>query len=113
MSIKTMPVSDVRKTLNALMSDLEQPIFITQRGRVKAVLVSQDEYDEMLDYMQDLEDSLDPEIRKAFEDARAGRTEDFIPIEEVMRRYGLQGTVEPAGGEGTREIAGGDKAAGS
>ena len=90
MSIKTMPVSDVRKTLNALLTDLPQPIFITQRGRVKAVLLSQEEYDQLIEELEDAADARNPEIAAGALAARnARRRGESISVKAARAKYGL------------------------
>jgi prevent-host-death family protein len=86
MAIITMPVSDVRKSLNNLISDLERPILVTQHGRVKAVLMSIDAYNDMLDELEDARLVADPEFQASVAEARAG---GGVPLEDVLQKYGL------------------------
>lgn len=44
----TIPITDVRRTLGSVLAGLKEPTFITQRGEVKAVLLSIDAYNAML-----------------------------------------------------------------
>ena len=89
MPIRTMPASDLRKALHGVINSLDQPLLITTRGRVKAVLIDIERYNQMIDDLQDLEDARNPEIRQAAEEAREARREDLVPLEEVLKRYGL------------------------
>jgi prevent-host-death family protein len=86
MAIVTMPVSDVRKNLNNLISDLERPILVTQHGRVKAVLMSIDTYNEMLDELEDARMLADPDFQASVAEAAAG---GGVPLEDVLQKYGL------------------------
>jgi len=86
MAIVTMPVSDVRKNLNNLISDLERPILVTQHGRVKAVLMSIDDYNEVLDELEDARLVADPDFQASVAEARAG---GGIPLEDVLQKHGL------------------------
>jgi prevent-host-death family protein len=86
MAIVTMPVSDVRKSLNNLISDLERPILVTQRGRVKAVLMSIDDYNDVLDELEDARLVADPEFQASVAEARAG---GGVPLEDVLQKCGL------------------------
>ncbi len=90
MSFATMPVSDLRKNLNALLSRLARPIFVTQHGRVKAVLMDIERYNELMDEIEDMRDACDPEVRReaatAREDRRRGET---TPLEDALIEHGL------------------------
>jgi prevent-host-death family protein len=83
MAIVTMPVSDVRKSLNNLISDLERPILVTQHGRVKAVLMSIDAYNDMLDELEDARLVADPDFQASVAEARAG---GGVPVEDVLQK---------------------------
>ena len=83
MAIVTMPVSDVRKNLNNLISDLERPILVTQHGRVKAVLMSIDDYNEVLDELEDARLMADPDFQASVAEARAG---GGVPLEDVLQK---------------------------
>ena len=83
MAIVTMPVSDVRKNLNNLISDLERPILVTQHGRVKAVLMSIDAYNDMLDELEDARLVADPDFQASVAEARAG---GGVPVEDVLQK---------------------------
>ena len=86
MAIVTMPVSDVRKNLNNLISDLERPILVTQHGRVKAVLMPIDDYNDMLDELEDARLMADPDFQASVAEARAG---GGVPLEDVLQKNGL------------------------
>jgi prevent-host-death family protein len=83
MAIVTMPVSDVRKNLNNLISDLERPILVTQHGRVKAVLMSIDAYNDVLDELEDARLVADPDFQASVAEARAG---GGVPLEDVLQK---------------------------
>jgi len=90
MSIVTMPVSDVRKELNGLLSTIDRPIFVTTRGRVKAVLLDIDSYNALLDEVDDLRDEHDPGLRQAMDKARgAYQRGETIPLKDVLKEYGV------------------------
>ncbi len=93
-----MPVSDVRKSLNDLLGKLDRPIFVTQRGRVKAVLMDYERYEALLDEMDDLRDACNPEIQRAFAEAEAAIKDgveaaeargDLVPWEQVKAELGI------------------------
>ena len=90
MSISTMPVSDLRKNINAILSRLVRPIFVTQHGRVKAVLLDIERYNEMLDEIEDMRAANDPEIQVEAAEAReARRRGETVPLEEALAKHGL------------------------
>ena len=85
MSIITMPVTDVRQQLNALMDRLDRPVFVTARGRVKAVLLDIDTYNSMTDEIDDARLAADPEIRRVVADIDgAYQRGEMIPIEDAL-----------------------------
>lgn len=90
MSIIIIPVSDLRKNVNAILYRLAQPMFITQHGRVKAVLVDIERYNEMLDELDDMRDACDPEILGEAARVRESREHgETVPLGEVLEKYGL------------------------
>ena len=44
----TMPISSLQRKLGSIVARLAEPTFITQRGKVKAVLLSIDAYNALL-----------------------------------------------------------------
>lgn len=64
MATQIMNVSDVRRRLSELLTQLVDPIYITVYGKPSAVIVSYDTYEGLLARMEDLEDSLDVLLRK-------------------------------------------------
>ncbi|MHB1356127.1 MAG: type II toxin-antitoxin system prevent-host-death family antitoxin [Anaerolineae bacterium] len=90
MSFSIVPVSDLRKNINALLSRLTRPVFVSQHGRVKAVLLDIDRYNEMLDDLEDMRDACDPEIQAAAVQARKSRERgETVPLGEVLGKYDL------------------------
>jgi PHD/YefM family antitoxin component YafN of YafNO toxin-antitoxin module len=88
MSVVTMPVSEVRKELNALLSKLSKPLFVTQH--VKAVMLGIDRYNSLVDELEDARDDRDAELAKAVAEARtAGPGGDTVPLADVLREHGL------------------------
>jgi len=85
-----MPVSDLRKSINALLHRLGQPIFVTQRGRVKAVLLDIERYNELLDEIEDMRDACDPEVQRQAAEAREERARgETVPLDDVLEKRGL------------------------
>jgi prevent-host-death family protein len=75
-----VPISEAKPRLAALvdMSE-EKDVILTRRGRAAAVLVSVERYNDLLDRLEDLEDSL------AVEQTRG---EPTVPAEEVFAKLG-------------------------
>lgn len=90
MGISTMPVPDLRKKINALLGSPPRPIFVTQRGNVKAVLVDIEPYNELLDEMDDLRDARDAEIQREAAAAReAGARAETVPLQTILDQHCL------------------------
>ncbi len=61
MAVKIMPVTDLRQKITSVLKELEesgQPLYITQYGRPKAVLLSYQGYESLIRELEDLGDSL-------------------------------------------------------
>lgn len=86
MSVVTIPLSDLRRDLSTIVPNLTQPIFVTQRGRVKAVLIDIEAYNDILDELDDARLMADPEFQASLAEAQAGGGK---PLEDVLQRYGL------------------------
>ena len=90
MSIVTIPLSDLRRDLSSIVPNLTKPVFVTQRGRVKAVLLDIDAYNDLIDRLEDAQDAADPEIQRlAVEAATAYERGETVPLKAVRERYGL------------------------
>ncbi|HCG98601.1 MAG TPA: type II toxin-antitoxin system prevent-host-death family antitoxin [Actinobacteria bacterium] len=78
MAIKILPASEVRGQLSSILKRLAEdkaPVYITQYGRAKAVLMDIERYDALMQLLEDLED-----IRE-FRIAEGEAAQDF---EELM-----------------------------
>ncbi|MDI6799492.1 MAG: type II toxin-antitoxin system Phd/YefM family antitoxin [Actinomycetota bacterium] len=78
MSVKILPSSEVRDHISTILKELSQdkkPVFITQYSRPRAVLVDIDQYNYLVDLLEDLEDIND--FRLAEKEAAIG-FDDFI-----------------------------------
>lgn len=87
---RIIPITDLQRQagqiLNSL-SDSDEPVVVTQRGRASAVLISAEHYariEEDLDRLDELE--LSEMVRRAREAREAG---DTISHEDVKKRLGL------------------------
>lgn len=62
MAIKILPSSEVRDRIATVLRELKksrQPVFITQRGKAAAVLVDIDQYNTLMEVLEDMEDIAD------------------------------------------------------
>lgn len=90
MSIHTMPVSEVRKALNALLGGRRKPIIITQHGYARGVLIDIETYNALVDELDDARDDRDAELARAVADAKAADARGgLVPLAEVLREHGL------------------------
>lgn len=87
---RIIPVTDLQRqagqVLNSL-SDSDEPVIVTQRGRPSAVLISAERYsriEEDLERLDELE--LSEMVRRAREARAAGET---VSHEDVKKRLGL------------------------
>lgn len=79
--VKVIPISEARPNLAALVdavSRSHEAYFIASRSKVKAVLLGVEEYNALLEQLEDLEDSLD--VLKA-----RLANEPTKPLDEVTR----------------------------
>lgn len=79
--MKVMPISEVRANLASLVEEVsqaQQPCFVASRSKVRAVLLGIDQYDALIERIEDLEDSLD--LLRARTDEEPSR-----PLEEYLR----------------------------
>lgn len=86
MPVATMPVSEVRKELNALLSKLTRPLFVTQHGHVRGVLLGIDRYNALVEELEDARDDRDTQLAKAVAEARTAGT---VPLADLLREHGL------------------------
>jgi len=86
MTVTAMPVSEVRKKLSALLPKLAEPLFVTQHGHVKAVMLGIDRYNSLVEELEDARDDRDAELAKAVAGARTAGT---VPLADVLREHGL------------------------
>ncbi len=64
-AMMTMPVSELRTKQASIIAQLkESPILLTQRGRGAGVLVHPDQWNEMVELLEDYEDILSAKSRK-------------------------------------------------
>jgi len=90
MTTRIVTVSELKVKLGALMAELEErgiPLYVTQHGKPKAVLARYDEYEALLQKIEDMEDLLAMQESLAAPDGEAVSLEDY----ERKRAARLQG----------------------
>jgi len=85
-----MPVTDVRRALTSLIGRLEKPIYITQHGRARAVLIDAEQFDELLEEMEDLRLACNPAWR-----AELARVREMVKDEASLRAAQERGDLVP------------------
>jgi len=90
MTTRIVTVSELKVNLGALMAELEErgvPLYVTQHGKPKAVLARYDEYEALIQKIEDMEDLLAMQESLAAPDDEAISLEDY----ERERAAGFQG----------------------
>ncbi|HZY41805.1 MAG TPA: type II toxin-antitoxin system Phd/YefM family antitoxin [Anaerolineae bacterium] len=84
MTVTTLTSTDLRDRLASVLRQLREhpePVVITERGRAEAVLLSIDQYESMIDLLEDREDEVDAQlgrrIREERESYARGEGRDF------------------------------------
>jgi len=80
MATRIVTVSELKVRLGALMAELETlgvPLYVTQHGKPKAVLSRYDEYEALLQKLEDMEDLLAMQESLAAPDGEAISLEDY------------------------------------
>lgn len=88
MAVKIMPVTDLRQKITSVLKELGEsgrPLYITQYGRPKAVLLSYQGYEALIRELEDLEDSL-----SIYE----GKEEPSRPYEEFIAEVSTPAGVQ-------------------
>lgn len=82
-----MPVSEFKTNLAGVIAQLDSdniPIHVTQHGKPKAVLVQYEEYEALLDRLDDLEDAL------AMQQTVASPETESLSLEEYERQRAVR-----------------------
>ncbi|MDO8670004.1 MAG: type II toxin-antitoxin system Phd/YefM family antitoxin [Dehalococcoidia bacterium] len=86
--VRVVPISEARPNLTSLVEEVGQshePCFIASHSKVKAVLLAIDEYDSLIDRLEDLEDSLDI-LRSRLSKESSRSLEEFLGELDEHRR---------------------------
>lgn len=88
---KTYTATQARAALFKIISDVQRPdshITITSDGEPKAVIMSYEEYDSLIETLEVLSDAeLMQDLKEAEEDVKAGRVS---PIEDLYKKYNIK-----------------------
>ena len=88
---KTIPLAEAKKSLSAIIKDVDEKyerFAITKNGVSKAVLLSSDEIEGILETLDILSRKEEREaIARAKKEVRSGQT---VPLKDIKRRYGLK-----------------------
>jgi prevent-host-death family protein len=80
MATRIVTVSELKVRLGVLMAELEEhgvPLYVTQHGKPKAVLARYDEYEALLQKLEDMEDLLAMKESLTVSDKEAVSLEDY------------------------------------
>lgn len=83
MATRIVTVSELKVRLGALMAELEEqgvPLYVTRHGKPKAVLARYDEYEALVQRIEDMEDLL------AMKESLAAPDEEAVSLEEYERQ---------------------------
>ncbi len=81
-----MPISSMRKYQAKVMAELKQrPVVFTQRGHGIAVLISIEQWELLMERLEDLEDALTM-LEARMEDT----DEPSVPLDQVLKELGLE-----------------------
>jgi prevent-host-death family protein len=87
-----IPVSDLQRQAGQILKNLNrtsEPVIITQRGRVSAVIISPSHYAQIEEDRALLDDF---ELAEMLEESRRNRSEgNTLSLDEVKRRLGYPG----------------------
>jgi prevent-host-death family protein len=93
MAVDLLSVAELRAKLAEVIASLRRarrPIYITQRGQARAVLMDVDEYRSLIDQLEFFDDSLEALLAK---ERREGGKEKTEPLEVVLRRLRKRGRL--------------------
>ena len=88
---KTIPLAEAKKSLSAIIKDVDEKydrFVISKNGVSKAVLLSSDEFEGLLETIDALSRKEEREaIARAKKQVRSGQT---VPLKDIKRRYELK-----------------------
>lgn len=99
MDIKTtLPISEARKKIFEIAEEVQKPgkqYTLTEKGKPKAVIMSAEEYESMIETMEVMRifPDLDKTIAKVDEDIANKDFSDYISLEDLAKKWGMSSVV--------------------
>lgn len=93
MNNTTLPITEARKKIFDIAEAVQKPgvqYTLTEKGRPKAVMMSAEEYDSLMETLEVYKDfpDLDKDIKEVDRDIKSGAYKKYPTLEEVMAEYG-------------------------
>jgi prevent-host-death family protein len=90
----TLPISEARKRIFEIAEEVQKPgvyYVLTEKGRPKAVMLSYEEYDSLIETLEVMEEvpELDKLIKEVDEDVKSGRYKSYTSLEEILAKEGF------------------------
>jgi len=84
-----IPISEMRKRQAWVLDEIHRrPVVLTQRGRGVAVLLSLEQWEQLMERLEDLEDAM-----TALEARLSDTEEPSVPLDEVLAELQLEDEV--------------------
>lgn len=118
----TLPISEARKKIFEIAEEVQKPdvyYVLTEKGRPKAVILSYEEYDSLIETLEVMEEvpDLDKELKELDEDIKTGRYKTYVNLEQLLAKdgfvlaekakeqYGISSTAKAKSGKRSRPTA--------
>lgn len=115
----TLPISEARKKIFEIAEEVQKPdvyYVLTEKGRPKAVMLSYEEYDSLIETLEVMEEvpDLDKELKELDEDIKTGRYKTYVNLEQLLAKdgfvlaekakeqYGISSTAKAKSGKRSR-----------
>ena len=90
----TLPISEARKKIFEIAEEVQKPdvyYVLTEKGRPKAVILSYEEYDSLVETLEVMEEvpDLDKEIKELDEDIKTGKYKTYTTLEQLLAKDGF------------------------
>jgi antitoxin YefM len=91
---RTLPISEARKRIFEIAEDVQKPgvyYTLTEKGRPKAVILSYEEYDSLIETLEVMQDfpELGKEIEELDKDIKSGKYKTYTTLEELLAKDGF------------------------
>ena len=90
----TLPISEARKKIFDIAEDVQKPgtyYVLTDKGRPKAVMLSYEEYDSLIETLEVYKEfpDLQKNVDELHSEVKTGAYNNYPTLEEVMAEYGF------------------------